>query len=303
MRDQAITLALGKLMIVAAWADGEIQQEEVDCLKDLLYQLPELPDDAWHCLEEHMKTPIQKKERELIIEELTSLITSSEEKEFTLYALEKIIEADGTITHEEERIFQEIKAALASSKSELLSKIEVLIREPIQRRETATKQTPKSTNDFNTFFHNDLFIKIKDSINEGKIEVDLPEGELRKLGLAGSLMARVARVNPRITEQDLEYIASIIQEYWSLSTEGALFVSKIALSQSVFGMDGLRLCRQFHDITTSAERNAFLDALFDVALADGRLTHPEMEEIMEIAANLKISQSDFEKSLQAHKVA
>ena len=62
MRNNAIALALGRVIIAAAWVDGEIQQEEVSYLKDLLYQLPELPPESWGELNTSMASAVSGEE-------------------------------------------------------------------------------------------------------------------------------------------------------------------------------------------------------------------------------------------------
>ena len=40
MSGSNVILALGKAMIAAAWTDGTVNNDEINCLKDLLFQLP-----------------------------------------------------------------------------------------------------------------------------------------------------------------------------------------------------------------------------------------------------------------------
>lgn len=39
-----VIMALAKVMIAAAWADGSVNNDEINSLKDLLFQLPEMTD-------------------------------------------------------------------------------------------------------------------------------------------------------------------------------------------------------------------------------------------------------------------
>ena len=40
MSDRNLIFTLAKVIIAAAWADGQVSHEEVNSLKDLLFQLP-----------------------------------------------------------------------------------------------------------------------------------------------------------------------------------------------------------------------------------------------------------------------
>ncbi len=43
-KTDTLTFKLAKLMIAVSWADGEIENSEVNSLKKLLFSLPELDD-------------------------------------------------------------------------------------------------------------------------------------------------------------------------------------------------------------------------------------------------------------------
>ena len=54
MADKQFIMDLAKLVIAAAWADGELTNEEVNALKDLLFMLPDLSGEEWLGLELYM---------------------------------------------------------------------------------------------------------------------------------------------------------------------------------------------------------------------------------------------------------
>ena len=58
-------------------------------------------------------------------------------------------------------------------------------------------------------------------------------------------------------------------------------------------MDYYRLSRRFFESTTEDERVRFMDALFAVADADGRVSYEEIEEIRTIATVLKLTHKQF----------
>ena len=69
-RSDAI-MALAKVMIAAAWADGAVSIEEMNSLKDLLFQLPEMTASDWSELDIYIETPIGDAERAGQFEDLT----------------------------------------------------------------------------------------------------------------------------------------------------------------------------------------------------------------------------------------
>ena len=59
-----LTFKLAKLMIAVSWADGKIDNSEVNALKELLFSLPELDAKEWAELEIYMDSPVVESERE-----------------------------------------------------------------------------------------------------------------------------------------------------------------------------------------------------------------------------------------------
>ena len=79
----------------------------------------------------------------------------------------------------------------------------------------------------------------------------------------------------------------------SVSEREAAFVARTAVDQISLKMDYHRMVRDFYECTEPAERAAFLDVLFSVASADGRVTNDEVEEIRALASALRLSKEKF----------
>jgi uncharacterized tellurite resistance protein B-like protein len=125
------------------------------------------------------------------------------------------------------------------------------------------------------------------------LKLELPENILRKLSLAGGLMARVAHVDREVTEGEYEKMAAAMQTNFGLGDEPSGFVAQVAVSTVAKDLDYYRLSREFFEHTTEDERVQFLDVLFAVAAADGIVSHQEMEEIQTISKVLKLTHKQF----------
>ena len=121
----------------------------------------------------------------------------------------------------------------------------------------------------------------------------MPDEELRRLGLAGGLMARIAKVDRAVTEAEMSQMAAAIERYWNLSAENALFVANVAVSSLDVNYDYYRMTREFATMTTAEERQRFLVALFRVAAADGEISFDETEEIRTISKGINVTHQDF----------
>lgn len=112
MPSQKLSLALSKVMIAAAWSDGEVQPEEVECLKEFTLQLPNMDETAWKHLDVYISMPIEEDERLQLLDDLRNEIKSEEDKHFVLQALEMVFMADGIVSQEESRTIDQIKQVL-----------------------------------------------------------------------------------------------------------------------------------------------------------------------------------------------
>ena len=80
---------------------------------------------------------------------------------------------------------------------------------------------------------------------------------------------------------------------FDLEREAAGFVAEVAVSTVSKDLDYYRLSREFFQATSAEERVRFLDVLFAVAAADGILSHEEMEDIRQVAIELKLTHEQF----------
>jgi len=113
MSTQNLSLSLAKVMIAAAWADGEVQPEEVKCLKEFILNMPGMDEDVWRHLDVYMSMPIDEDERLQLLEDLSLVVRSSEDEVFVLNALDMVFKADGVVSQEEFRTIEQVKNMLS----------------------------------------------------------------------------------------------------------------------------------------------------------------------------------------------
>ena len=91
MADKSFILELGKLLIAAAWADGTLSTEEVNGLKELLFQLPDISGEEWMELELYMVSPVTEEERQRLLNRVLQRITSQTDKDLAKDVLRKLV--------------------------------------------------------------------------------------------------------------------------------------------------------------------------------------------------------------------
>lgn len=290
MANNDLIMTLGKVIIAAAWADGEITNDEENCLKDLIYNLPDVTAHQWAELEIYMDSPIGDAERARLVADLRDQTRSEEQRALALQTLQDMATADGEVTAAEQAIVAEVQQALETADVGVWG---LFSRSLINRRSEAVVDAPNREKDLEDFVNNRLYYRVKQQLAGANVDLDLSDRDLRRLSLAGGLMGVVAHMTPEITSGERAAISSALQQYWAVSPEQATFVTEAAVSPDMAGQDFYRLMREFSEETTLEERQQFMKVLFAVAAADGQATHEEIEQLRTVAQGMKLTHSEF----------
>ncbi len=293
MSDENLTMTLAKVLIAAAWVDGELTLDETNSMKDLLFRVPQLTAQQWASLEIYIETPVGDAERERLVEDLQEAIRTPEDQELAIRTLDDMMAADGQVTEEERLAADEIKAAIESTGIGTVGMFSRLVHGMTGRRSRAVAGAPNREDHLQDFIENKVYYGVRRRLDLGEAELDIPEDSLRRLSLAGGVMAQIARVNPQVTGSEMATMEDALQAHWHVTPQQASFVTEVAVSETAKLMDPFRLVREFAAECTYEQRAEFLDVLFAVAAADGQASYDEIEELRKVAGSLKLSHSDF----------
>jgi len=293
MSNSNVMLSLAKVMVAAAWADGVITNEEINSLKDLLFHLKGITAQDWAEIDIYVESPVEEAERQRLVEELEARLSSPADKAQAIQALDQMVQSGGTVGESELAVVNEIKAEIQNARAGSMGRWKLFTRGRVQNRSQAVKDAPNREQYLDDFVKNKIYYDVSRRLAEENIPSQISEDDLRKLSLAGGLMARVAYVDRQVTEAENQVILQALQKYWGSSQVEATVVVQMAASEVSKGLDYYRLTRQFFETTTEDERVAFLDALFAVAAGDGLASYDEIEEIRTIAYGLLLSHQQF----------
>ena len=109
MPKERLIMTLAKVLIAAAWADGELTHEEVNSMKDLLWRLPQLSARDWASLQIYIDSPVGGAERARLVSELQQAIRTSRDRDLVLATVEDLMHADGEVSEAEEQVAGEIR--------------------------------------------------------------------------------------------------------------------------------------------------------------------------------------------------
>lgn len=286
-----LILTLGKVMVAAAWADGEVTTEEVNSLKDLLFRLPELTAQEWAELDIYIETPVSADERARLVADLRDAINTPTQKQLALDTIDAVIRADGEVTPDEQRVANEIKQFIETADTSIVAQIGGLLRGPVRRRSAAVDNREVYLEDF---IRNKVYYGVRRRLDLGDdVQLNIAEADMRKFSLIGGLLGSVAHVNRRISDEEVQTISTALQHHFEVNPTAAMFIAEVATRQDMASIDGFRTAREALAVLTPEQVEQVLDVLFEVAAADGMADQDEIEEIRNIARRLKLSNEQF----------
>ncbi len=284
---------LARLTVAAAWADGELANDEVNALKELLWGLEHVTEDDWKILELYMDHPVTKEESEELLQRVVDGIRSQNHKALVIQTLTALFEADGEVTPEEAAFLSEIEGAIAGAETGVFALFSKAMKSAMGQRQARAEATSLRETNLTDYVENTIYYRFKRREEESGVKVALPDAELRKLCLAAGLMARVAHVDDVISEKEQKGIAAVVAESWGVSPEVGALVTGLTCEEATRDLDFPRIAYNYFTSTTHEERQQFLVTLFRIANACEGTSHDEIEEIRQIARVLKLSHDDF----------
>ena len=285
-----VTFKLAKLMIAVSWADGKIDNAEVNALKEVLFSLPELNAGEWAELEIYMDSPVDESERELLLENVLTALSNSSDKKQVMQTLEALIAVDGNVSEEEIAVFSELKAAIKSTQTGVLGLFSQLTGGVIKKKREKGKDRVLRERHLDDFIRNKVLYDVKR--NHPEI-IRIPDEQLKKLCSASALLGRVAFVDGDFSQQEFETLVSLLMSEWNLPEPDANLLAEIVRRRVMEGFEYHYVTYSFFEQTNHGERKDFIKCLFRMANASEKTSSEEIEEIRSIANSLKVAHSDF----------
>ena len=293
MPDRKFIITLAKLLIAAAWVDGELKNEEINALKDLLFSLEDITGEEWAHLEIFMDSPVSAEEGDKLLVEVLDQIRSEEDKKLVMGTLESLFQADGIISDEEQTILEDIRIGVSDVSTGIVTRLSRMMKGAMGKRVQMYNAATQRDSNIDDYIKNTVYYELKSEIEKKGITIELPEQKIKKLCLAGGLLARISAVDSEISDEERQSIKQVLSTEWGMSEQEALVVAEIGCNRTLKGLDYFHLTKEFFDCTGIHERRKFLKCLFQIANASNKTSYDETEEIRKIAKSLKLSHNDF----------
>ena len=293
MADRKFIMDLSKLVIAAAWADGELKNEEVNALKDLLFNLENVTGKEWAQLQMYMDSPVSPEETEKLLGDVLSQIKSEDDKGLVISSLENLFGADGVISGEELILLEKIKDDVSQVSTGLLARLSKMMTGSMTKRETTYTGGAQRDTQVDDYIENRIYYHLKSAARKKGLAIELPDEKARQVCLAAGIMARISAVDSGISEQEKQAIKDVLARQWDLEEREAEILAELSCDSTLKGLDFFRLTRSFFECTSLEQRREFIKSLFTVANASEKTSYDETEEIRRIAKSLKLTHKDF----------
>lgn len=293
MPDRKFIMDLAKLVIAAAWVDGELQNEEINALKDLLFNLEDVTGEEWSHLEIYMDSPVSPKEREKLLSTVLEQIKSQQDKDLVISTIENLVQSDGIVTGDEITLLEEVKKGVLDVDTGVLSRLSKMIKTAVAWRGDKYNAAAQRESQIDDYIENNIYYHLKSESEKKGVKFDLPSEQVKKLCLAAGLLAQISAVDSDISDSEKQTIEDVLSTQWHLSEKQAQIVTQISCDRTIKGLDYFRLSRGFFECTTLDERRNFIKCLFQIANASEKTSYDETEEIRKISNSLKLTHKDF----------
>lgn len=127
----------------------------------------------------------------------------------------------------------------------------------------------------------------------------MPPERARHVAAFAYVLSRVAHADLDVSPEESERMERIVQRLGHLPEDQAVLVVEIAKAQNrlLGGTEDFLVTREFAAIATPEERRELLEALFEVAAADGSISSQEEGRIKQIASELQFSHGQYIEAL------
>lgn len=300
---RAFNVQLGKLLIAAAWSDGEVNRAELNCLKSLVLQMPNITFEDWRKLKIYLAYPITANEQDSIVSEFVSQVYIGNHKKRALQAIIEIIEADGQVTIEEKTFAEEIEKAISKGCSSLLRTIKFFLFKSSILAERGWKKKTGRDRLIHEFFDNPIYFVFRKAILVEQLEVDYSKPYLQKVCLFAGILCWLAEKDDAISLEEREKILEILTTRCELNEKLASCILRVASKVNVSEMHLRDLVGTLRDSSTKQECEEFFADTMQLVLIDDDLSVTELECLRTVALYLEINSALWGKVISmANKV-
>lgn len=130
MHDLYSSLALGKVLLAAAWSNENITSHEEVWLRDFLLKLPRINKLAFEEFESHFVEAIDERDRVLLLLDLRRHLKNEAERCYAIQAIQQFFLVRGNASQENWEILNQFIRMIQGEPTEILTEITQIVKNP-----------------------------------------------------------------------------------------------------------------------------------------------------------------------------
>jgi len=295
---RALHLSTGKMLIAAAWVDGELQEEELTCLKTLILRMPGINFEDWRKLKIYMAYPLSVTEQEAVVLELTDKIYVKSHKTMVFRNLFKVLQSDGNLNIKEKTFVDNLSEALSQNANSFLQKLKYyLLKNQIESQDAWKKSKIGRDKLLHDFFSNPAYFLFRKSLIQQDLYVPHSKPQLQKICLFASILSWFASEDGKISLDEENFILETLTKSCGIEPKIADCIFSVAKAVDISEIELRELCITLSDQTEVSEREKLFTMLTKLVLLDRTLTSRECECLRTVAVFLHIRKGVWEKMM------
>jgi len=281
-------LALVKVLAAAAWADGHLDIEERNRIKEFLLRHDMGPEEVRE-VEALLERPVSYSQCETLTRQLMAHLATRAEREEVLREVEALLRADGEFTAEEQEVLEGLAGVMES-----LSGADVFVERVtgVFRRFFGGRDRVGDAGELSAYLKNTVLQRLHD-LSGGGWQDEVDAATLNRYTLFGAVLGRVAEAAEGVDPEELDAIRVLLGEKFGITPPLLDWILQAVQESASARLDRQALLSEFNRIAGASERRELLDAAFAVAAADGEVTKDELEELRLISNYLWLDPRDY----------
>jgi len=280
-----------KVLACIAWADKEVTNAELNFIKQFVRRF-DLSGDEWVQVDLYLSEKVDAEEMRQVTRRFFSRVHRSKQRRMLVDAVENLLRADENLTDTEQEWLRDLQEVVSGAKKTVffLDGLKSLLRIGGENQQGTDEGRDADLHDF---IHNRVLFKLRRRLGSERLEECGTPAKLKKLTLSAALLGRVGYVDNEFLPQEEAFMKKVLSETWDASPPVAEVITEIAIETVRQGVDLHRLVKEVKETMSKPEKKHLLEGIFALAMAEGRMSNDEVEEIRKIAYMLDFSHKQF----------
>jgi uncharacterized tellurite resistance protein B-like protein len=297
--DDRRRVAFLKTLIAAAWADGELGNQEIRTLSYYLQRF-QITDAEYQELQPLLETPVRLEQARAVLDEQLALLATPEERRTLMAAVEDLLVVDDHLKPEETAFLQNLRELTrhVPTAQLFISRLKALWSSTPSPRGTTLSRT------VDRFLQKRLLEYFRSRIAVARaraglsVRDEVSDSDLYRVVIWAGLLNHVAIADRSLCPAEQDQLLDLLSVSGEVPRPDLEVIASAFSDGSLDGIDLPVLVRELTQTGTAEDNAVLLDGLFLVAAADGAIHDRELRVIRQIAESAGFSESSF---LAAHE--